>query len=161
MPPSHLSPRVTLSPSHQLDSLPGLLCAKTRSKYKQASGRACEAPWRHPRLLTRSDPSRDVRFLLRRENALGWPVGQVRFSAAFPFILYVLQPPPCLWRFTGGLSLQLHDDDLCGGGHGGGQRSAPLEEDGSPPGVSAALGSAVPRGRRVQKAGHPLPAPRS
>lgn len=70
------------------------------------------------------------------------PFGRVRSSMAFPFILYLLQPPACLWPFTRGLpSLQLCDNYLCGGGHGGGQRSAPLEEDGKPPGVCAALGS--------------------
>lgn len=70
------------------------------------------------------------------------PFGRVRSSMAFPFILYLLQPPACLWPFTRGLpSLQLCDNYLCGGGHGGGQRSAPLEEDGKPPGVCASLGS--------------------
>ena len=80
---------------------------------------------------------------LSRENALGWLVGRVQFSVAFPFILCLLHPPPCLWRLTRGLSLQLRDNYLRGGGHGGGQRSAPLEEDGNPPGVWATLGSVV------------------
>ena len=60
---------------------------------------------------------------------------------AFPFILYLLQTPPCLSQLTGGLSLQFCDNYLCSGGHGGSQRSAPLEEDGNPSGVCAALGS--------------------
>lgn len=47
---------------------------------------------------------------------------------------YLLQPPTCLWPLTRGLPLQLRDDYLRGGSHGSSQRSAPLEEDGEPPG---------------------------
>ena len=96
----------------------------------------------HPFLRGQTHPGTWGSFL-SRENALGWLVGRVQFSMTFPFILYLPQPPPCLWRLTHGLSLQLRDDYLCGRGHGGGQRSAPLEEDGNPPGVWATLGSVV------------------
>ena len=94
----------------------------------------------HPFLQGQTHPGTWGSFL-SRENALGWLVGRVRFSTTFPFILYLLQPPPCLWQLTHGLCLQLRDDYLCGGGHGGSQRSAPLEEDGNPPGVWATPGS--------------------
>lgn len=63
----------------------------------------------------------------------------------FDGVSFYLVPPPTSGlplAFTRGLpSLQLCDNYLCGGGHGGGQRSAPLEEDGKPPGVCASLGS--------------------
>lgn len=121
---------------HQLISHPSLPCIKTYSKHRQGhEGKHARRP-----LRTHILPGQmHLKSPLGNSSQKRECFGLAGLETIFPFSLCHLQPPTCLWQLNCGLTPQLCDDYLRDRGHGRGQRSAPLEKDGKPPGVCIAL----------------------